>query len=205
MPTTTVTTRASKGSALTHGEMDTNWNNLLGATIYVGTIIMWPVASPPDSKWLRCEGQSLATASYPDLFSLLGYAYGGSGSTFNLPDYRGQFIRGWNNGSGVDPDAASRTNRGDGTTGDAVGTKQDNQNSAHTHFTTVSDGSINNPSGSPVNASNRISRLGSTGGDFAYHLAGNASAADVGLTSSNGGNEARPKNVTAAFIIKALK
>ncbi len=205
MPTTTVTTRASKGSALTHGEMDSNWNNLLGATVYVGSIVIWPGSSAPDSKWLECAGQSLATASYPDLFSLIGYSYGGSGSVFSLPDLRGQFVRGWNHGASTDPDVASRTDRGDGTTGDSVGTKQAGQNQSHTHFTTTSDGSINNPSGSPVSASNRISRLGSTGGDFAYHLAGNPNTADVGLTSSNGGNESRPTNIQLMYLIKVLK
>jgi microcystin-dependent protein len=44
----------------------------------------------PELKWLICEGQSLDTAVYPDLFAVIGYTYGGSGSTFNLPDLRGR-------------------------------------------------------------------------------------------------------------------
>lgn len=52
--------------------------------------------------------------------------------TFLLPDDRGRFIRAWDNGAGVDPDAASRTDRGDGTTGDNVGTLQDHALETHT-------------------------------------------------------------------------
>jgi microcystin-dependent protein len=37
-------------------------------------------------KWLRCNGNQYATASYPDLFAEIGYTYGGSGSTFAVPD-----------------------------------------------------------------------------------------------------------------------
>jgi hypothetical protein len=50
-----------------------------------------------------------------------------------LPDYRGQFLRGFDNTAATDPDAASRTNRGDGTTGDAVGTKQADAFQGHYH------------------------------------------------------------------------
>ncbi|HEU4864994.1 MAG TPA: phage tail protein [Actinomycetota bacterium] len=51
------------------------------------TITTWISTHP---KWLRCGGQSLATASYPELFAEIGYTYGGAGSTFNLPDLNGR-------------------------------------------------------------------------------------------------------------------
>lgn len=41
---------------------------------------------------------------------------------FNMPDWRGYFMRFTDNGHGIDPDAGARTNRGDGTVGDNVGT-----------------------------------------------------------------------------------
>jgi len=70
-----------------------------------------------------------------------------------VPDLRGQFIRGWDNTAGTDTGAASRTDRGDGTTGDYVGTKQigtpdhnhqwfDHQASGHHDRTYQSDGSV---------------------------------------------------------------
>ena len=67
---------------------------------------------------------------------MLGTTFGvGDGSsTFNLPDARGEFIRGWAHGSANDPDRAARTNRGDGTTGDVVGSKQLDQMQGHRHL-----------------------------------------------------------------------
>jgi len=44
--------------------------------------------------WLLCDGASIATATYPDLFTALGYAYGGAGANFNLPNLVDVFIRG---------------------------------------------------------------------------------------------------------------
>jgi microcystin-dependent protein len=54
----------------------------------VGGIMMWPAATAPDG-WLKCQGQSLLRASYPDLFAILGTTYGAAdGTHFSLPDYR---------------------------------------------------------------------------------------------------------------------
>lgn len=39
--------------------------------------------------WMFCEGQFLNTTSYASLYSLLGFTYGGSGTTFGIPDLRG--------------------------------------------------------------------------------------------------------------------
>lgn len=55
--------------------------------------------------WLECNGSIVSRSVYPDLFGAIGTRYGaGDGSTtFNLPDLRGEFIRGWDNGKGIDP------------------------------------------------------------------------------------------------------
>lgn len=93
-------------------------------TLPPGTITLWPNEVPP--TWaLECNGALLNIISYPNLFNAIGIQYGGDGvSNFRLPDYRGAFIRGWDHGRGLDPGASSRTNRGDGTTGDHNGTWQ---------------------------------------------------------------------------------
>ncbi len=44
--------------------------------------------------WLLCDGASYSTEEYADLFSVISYRYGGSGTSFNVPDLRSQFIRG---------------------------------------------------------------------------------------------------------------
>jgi microcystin-dependent protein len=61
----------------------------------LGSMIMYPVASAPNSKWLLCEGQLLSNVVYPDLFAVIGYSFGGSGISFNLPDLRSKFIAGY--------------------------------------------------------------------------------------------------------------
>lgn len=40
--------------------------------------------------WLLCEGQSVSTTTYASLFAAIGYQYGGSGSTFTLPNLKGR-------------------------------------------------------------------------------------------------------------------
>jgi microcystin-dependent protein len=42
--------------------------------------------------WLRCDGRALSTSEYRILFAVLGYRFGGSGPTFNLPDPQGRAI-----------------------------------------------------------------------------------------------------------------
>lgn len=60
-----------------------------GFVMPVGAIVPYAGSYPPEG-WLLCDGSSLGTASYPDLFSVIGYAYGGSGSVFSLPDLDGR-------------------------------------------------------------------------------------------------------------------
>lgn len=56
------------------------------------------------SGWLVCNGQAVSRSTYSDLFAAIGTTFGaGNGSTtFNLPDLRGEFIRGWDNGRNID-------------------------------------------------------------------------------------------------------
>lgn len=58
----------------------------------------------PPAGWLAANGAAVSRATYADLFAAIGTTFGaGNGtSTFNLPDLRGEFLRGWDNGRGVD-------------------------------------------------------------------------------------------------------
>lgn len=60
---------------------------------------------PSGVEIVPCDGRALSRTTYASLFALLGTAFGaGDGSTtFNIPDYRGLFLRGWDGGSGRDP------------------------------------------------------------------------------------------------------
>ena len=50
-----------------------------------GTVCDFAGPTPP-SGWLICNGQSVAAASYPALFAVIGYTYGGGGASFNVPN-----------------------------------------------------------------------------------------------------------------------
>ena len=57
----------------------------------VGAVTMFAGSAAP-ANWLLCNGQSLATTgTYAALFAILGYAFGGSGANFNLPDLQTRF------------------------------------------------------------------------------------------------------------------
>lgn len=103
-------------------------------TYLVGSIHYYPADSVP-TGFLMCDGSSILVADFIALHAVIGYAYGGSGLNFNLPNYAGQFLRFFDATSVLEPaaDAAARTDRGDATTGNAVGTKQASQFLSHTH------------------------------------------------------------------------
>jgi hypothetical protein len=77
-------------------------------------------SEPPG--WFFCYGQAISRAAYPRLFSAIGTVYGaGNGSTtFNVPDLRGEFVRGFDAGRGID-------------TGRVLGSFQIDEFKSHTH------------------------------------------------------------------------
>ena len=68
-----------------------------------GTVIHVAQSVAP-SGYLKANGAAVSRSSYAELFAAIGTAFGaGDGSTtFNLPDLRGEFIRGLDDGRGVD-------------------------------------------------------------------------------------------------------
>ncbi len=101
--------------------------------IPAGAILPFPVETPPGG-FLECSGASLSRATYSSLFAAIGTTFGAAdGNSFTLPNLRGAFVRGWDHGRGLDPDRASRSNRGDGIGGDRVGTGQADQFKSHVH------------------------------------------------------------------------
>ena len=67
----------------------------------VGSIIFHCASNPP-ADYLVCDGSYLDSETYPELYGVIGNNFGSSGQSFRLPDLRGEFIRGWDNGRGVD-------------------------------------------------------------------------------------------------------
>ena len=144
-----------------------SWDRVLKQTkdaIPTGAIFTFPVATPP-SGYLICNGSAISRTTYAELFAVLGTTYGnGDGSTtFNLPDYRGQFLRGHDDGAGNDPDASTRQDRGDGTVGDNVGTMQDGEMESHLHLVdppSSSSSSVGNHSHITINTNTSTSTSG---------------------------------------------
>ena len=64
--------------------------------------VLWFAADTPPPGFLKCNGAALSRTVYAGLFSIIGFAFGESGGNFHLPDLRGEFLRGWDDGRGVD-------------------------------------------------------------------------------------------------------
>ena len=60
------------------------------AGVPIGTVIMFAGGTAP-TNWLLCQGQSLDTTTYAALYAIIGYAFGGSGANFNLPNLTQKF------------------------------------------------------------------------------------------------------------------
>ena len=75
----------------------------------IGEIFWWPLNIPPGDS-LYCDGSAISRTTYADLFAVIGTYFGaGDGSaTFNLPDLRGEFIRGYDPNKIRDPQGDTR-------------------------------------------------------------------------------------------------
>ena len=76
----------------------------LSGMVPSGTVLYFAGRTAP-AGWLKANGAAISRTAYAALFAAIGTTYGaGDGrSTFNLPDLRGEFLRGWDDGRGVDP------------------------------------------------------------------------------------------------------
>lgn len=87
-----------------------------------GAVCYFAMSSPPPG-WLKMNGALISRTAYATLFAAIGTYWGaGDGSTtFALPDLRGEFLRGWDDGRGADP-------------GRTFGWWQDSDNRSHGHM-----------------------------------------------------------------------
>src|SRR5262249_55682136 len=73
-------------------------NDKISDLLPVGSVLAFAGVTTPElqhSGWLVCDGKELAIDTHRELFDAIGYANGGNGVTsFNLPDFRGYFLRG---------------------------------------------------------------------------------------------------------------
>lgn len=131
--------------------------------------------------FLFCNGARYSKDAYSELYAVIGGIYGRETSTeFNVPDYRGLFMRGSDMGCGRDSDWNSRPNTPG--TSDKVGSYQDDMYRSHNHFV----GNVHYRSFCGANDSDKP--IKNCRGDSYY-------------TSSSGGSETRPKNIAVNYII----
>lgn len=90
-----------------------------------GAVMPFGMAAVP-TGWLKCNGVAVSRTTYARLFAAIGVTYGpGNGTTtFNVPDLRGEFVRGWDDGRNVD---AARV----------LGSAQGDLVKAHSHGITI--------------------------------------------------------------------
>ncbi|QIG76098.1 tail collar domain-containing protein [Rhizobium phage RHph_I4] len=162
-----------------------------------GTITIHADGTAPSGS-LKCNGALVSRTAYAALFAKIGTTYGaGDGSTtFTLPDLRGEFVRGWDDGRGVD-------------SGRALGSAQSSQNLAHSH-----GGGTGASGGWGLSVSAYTSTensLETQAGSIIYAQSKSKSVTTVATGTvpvhnhtipSDGGTEARPRNVAMMFCIK---
>ena len=145
-----------------------------GSALPVGVPVPWPLATPP-TGWLKCNGAPFSAAEYPGLAK----AY----PTNTLPDLRGEFIRGWDDGRGVDP---SRN----------LGSSQTDQlqNHGHSNIRMSHTGAFGGSGALPDGWEART-------GDA--DLVGPVSSTNFAGGQPRVGAETRPRNVAFNYIVRA--
>jgi len=187
-PTAPTQTQGNNSTRLaTTAYVDTGLQTAIATSAPTGSVTMWTTSSAP-AGYLICNGQAVSRTTYAALFAVIGGTFGtGDGSTtFNLPDLRGLFVRGLDNGRGID-------------SGRALGSYQDSDNKSHNH-------GVNDPGhvhGGVQNGTASTGRSTSVDQPPAVFSYGNTWAAATGIwLSASGGAESRPRNLALNYIIK---
>lgn len=143
--------------------------------------------------WLLCDGRSLVAHEYPALFTVLGYIYGGADDQFNLPDYRGYFLRGVTGSAVNDPDVKARKDL-TGASSDGVGSIQGFAVQTHEHAYDYALDTQASQSGAGAAGTESSKTQLTTGGPV---------AAPGGVAVKVSANETRPINIYVNYLIKA--
>ena len=136
----------------------------------VGMVASFDMPTAPPG-WLKRNGADVSRTVYAKLFAVIGTRYGaGDGSTtFNIGDSRGVFVRGLDEGRGVDP-------------GRALGSEQSGQNASHAHTATIgSSGTHSHPGTTNPTGGHVHSATTGSAGEHRHNL-------NMGYTNLDSGN-----------------
>jgi len=175
--------------------------NIINGLIFVPAgCVFYTASSVVPTGYLPADGRAVSRFQFVALYNAIGTRYGGDGNpNFNLPDLRGEFIRGWDAGRTVD-------------NGRVFGSGQTQSYPAHQHyiFKSVRDNKYCVPQCAIDSYPNYapVSRVNQGNRDESYVISGNAKPGDEGyansgLTSPSGsGTATHPRNVALYAIIK---
>ncbi|MBI9734596.1 phage tail protein [Escherichia coli] len=152
-----------------------------GSALPVGVPVPWPSATPP-TGWLKCNGAAFSPEEYPELAK----AY----PTNKLPDLRGEFIRGWDDGRGVDSGRALLSQQSDAMQ-KISGTATDN-----------SVGASASGSGAMTITEDAGTRYYASATSSPAHLYYKTIGIDSSLVARTA-NENRPRNIAFNYIVRA--
>jgi microcystin-dependent protein len=181
----------TSGSVARASDVNANFSYLADRVVPAGAVMAFAGENPPPG-WLLCDGSAVSRITYPDLYAAIGNSHGsGDGATtFNVPDYRGRFLRGVDGTAGRDPDDASRTAMSaGGNTGDDVGSVQGDQLASHSHTAYARWAGVQ--TGTAVWTNSFWTGTGFSNND-----------PNVFQILPTGGSETRPKNAYVNWIIK---
>lgn len=151
-----------------------------------------------------CNGDGVGIKNYPNLFAAIGYAWGGAGDVFYLPDLRGQFIRGVDHGAGVDPDATSRTAKiAGGATGANVGSYQDDAFQCHGHEGSITSKTLNTTTTTTTHRGSRVVLASASLVDGSDIDLSSGALVETDCGEPRSSNETRPSNAYVNYLIFA--
>ncbi len=176
-----------------------SWAGVAG--VPTGSVHCMATTNIPDG-YAECNGATVTKGAAGDewyaLWLVIGYTWGGSGNSFNLPDLRGRFIRGWVN-----------TKSGDDDSGRSFANYQSSRNKSHNHSINVSVSQSNHSHSysRAVRTSYAEPRNLGVGTDGNANNSGTTNGAkaniSVSATAGNqGGDDARPNNLSMMYVIK---
>jgi len=204
-------TPGTEGQVLTMGASSAiTWATPATATPS-GAVMAFAMNSPP-TGWLKCDGSAVSRATYSALFSAIGTTFGvGNGSTtFNLPDLRAEWVRGWDDSRSVDTgrvfgstqaEMIGPHNHGASSTTTGTFSGSTSSNGDHTHTTGLS--SFAGATGASYADDGTGTPL-STGsaGAHTHTVSGSISASTSTTVTNNSGTENRVRNIALLYCIK---
>lgn len=189
---------ASGGGTTNFLRADGSWTTP-ASTAPTGSIFAFASNAVP-AGYLECNGASVSRTTYGSLFAVIGTSYGSvDGASFNVPDLRGHFVRGWDNARGVDPSRALGSSQAFAVgphSHTASSTGSTSTDGAHTH--TIPPDATGSGATAAVTTGITFSGSNTTGSSGAH----SHSLTITTTVDSNGGTESRPINTAMMYIIK---